>query len=433
MKKYLFIYDAATDGNEIIIKVQPLYCAWGGDEFLPVVDKEYIPNKGDKLYFLPGVNIPRVKLKDLSLEYGIKTVRNIEDATHVFRGKNTRDKIVSSHWYYKIPTSALRAIIEDSECNMDDYYKENLREALEHYTEDIVIVNYADASVLRNNNVPVLRRHIQASMLGSSNTYYTIDDDHKDLFPDILSLELYDESKLLKYINGNDAATIDESMFLQISDMFESSDRDNHILAMEIMANCNYMESLLFIEMLFERYAYKMSECHTKNHVNFKSLLSFLGKNKNYMSTSIDEMTTSLINKEVFDLDKVNLIMKYYGKEIAEKGGTQYFEVKSVTLSEEAAKLLNTNYVHEIIPDFIPEGVEQVEIQEPTVYPVNEAEHEELLGEDIETALSRIERNQLKSELIAIEEELSAPQGSLDEESNNNQIEEKDDNGFEWF
>ena len=432
MKTYLFIYDADADDKELIIKVEPLYCA-NDEKSLNIHDKDYVPTKGDKLYFLPGVNIPRVKLKDLSLQYGIKTVRDINQATHIFAGKNTKDKISNSHWYYTIETSVIKSILEDPETIMDDYYKENLQQALEFYTEDTIVISYGTASEFRNSELPVLQRYIKSDMLRYSKTFYTVDDDHKDLFPGILSLDIYNESKLLKYINGEDAATIDEEMYLQISDMFKSSDRDNHILAMEIMANCNYMESLLFIEMLFKEYYNKISDCHTKNHVNFKSLISFLGKNKNYLSTSIDEIVNSLINKDVLDIEKVNVIMKYYGEEIANQGGTQHFEIKSVTLCEDTAKLLNTNYVHETFPDYVPESVEQEEIQEPTVYPVNEAEHEELLGEDIETALSRIERNELKSELITLEEELSAPQGSLEDESNNNQIEEKDDNGFEWF
>ena len=432
MKTYLFIYDADADDKELIIKVEPLYCA-NDEKSLNIHDKDYVPTKGDKLYFLPGVNIPRVKLKDLSLQYGIKTVRDINQATHIFAGKNTKDKISNSHWYYTIETSVIKSILEDPETIMDDYYKENLQQALEFYTEDTIVISYGTASEFRNSELPVLQRYIKSDMLRYSKTFYTVDDDHKDLFPEILSLDIYNESKLLKYINGEDAATIDEEMYLQISDMFKSSDRDNHILAMEIMANCNYMESLLFIEMLFKEYYNKISDCHTKNHVNFKSLISFLGKNKNYLSTSIDEIVNSLINKDVLDIEKVNVIMKYYGEEIANQGGTSHFEIKSVTLCEDTAKLLNTNYVHETFPDYVPEGVEQEEIQEPTVYPVNEAEHEELLGEDIETALSRIERNELKSELITLEEELSAPQGSLEEQSNNNQIEEKDDNGFEWF
>jgi len=439
MKTYLFIYDVEVDSTELIMKVQPLYCANDKVDFLPINDKDYTPTKGDKLYFLPGVNIPRVKLKDLSLQHGIKTVRDINQATHVFCSKNTKDKLVTSHWYYSMPTQKFRDLLADADDMMDEYYKENLREALEHYTEDVVIVDYTSASELRNAELSVIQKHIGNGGLRSSSVYYTVDDDHKDLFPGILSLDLFNESKLLKHINGDDAATIDETMFNQICDMFKSSDSDNHILAMEIMANCNYMESLLFIEMLFEKYSNQMANCHTKNHVNFKSLISFLGKNKNYMGTSIDDVMKSLINKDVLDLEKIDMVMKYYGKEIAEYGGNDFFEVKSITLNENTAKLLNTNYVHEIIPDFVPEVPEVVE----EVVDLNSLDNMtanlddiEITDEDIEIAINRIERNELKEKLIASDEEQPLSESELnkpEDESNNNQIKEDDGDGFEWF
>jgi len=448
MKTYLHIFDIEADDNELIIKVQPLYCANDSTNPLTVCDKDYDPTKGDKLYFLPGVNIPRVKLKDLSLQHGIKTVRDIDQATHVFVGKNTKDKIVNGHWYYTIKTNALRSILDDTDTVMDDYYRENLTQALEFYNEEEVIVDYHSATELRNSELPFIKRYMTGNLSRSSTIFYTVDDDHKDLFPGILSLELYDESKLLKHINGDDAATIDDTMFNQICDMFNSSDQDNHILAMEIMANCNYIDSLIYIEMLFEKYAHQMSNCHTRNHVNFKSLLSFLGKKKTYMSTSIDDVVKSLINKGVFDIDKVNVIMKYYGEAIANQGGTDFFEVKSLTLSEEAAKLLNTNYVHQTFPDYMPEGgVEVPEIhgdlvdlnslEDNTPGVAGVADDIEISDEDIETVFTRIERNELKSQLIELEKEEQDPEIETNkgpiEESNNNQIEEKDDDGFEWF
>jgi len=448
MKTYLKISDIEADDNELIIKVEPIYCANQSDNPIGASDKDYTPSKGDKLYFLPGVNIPRVKLKDLSLQHGIKTVRDIDQATHVFVGKNTKDKIVTGQWYYTMNTSALRAILNDPELVMDDYYKENLDQALEFYTETEVIVDYHSASELRNSELPFVKRYMIKNVSGSSSVFYTVDDEYTDLFPDILSLELYDESKLLKHINGDDAATIDETMFNQISDMFKSSDSDNHILAMEIMANCNYIDSLLYIEMLFEKYDNQMSNCHTRNHVNFKSLLSFLGKKKTYMHTDIDDIVKSLINKEVFDIEKVNVIMKYYGERIAARGGTDFFEVKSLTLSEEAAKLLNTNYVHQTFPDYTPEGGIEVPEIHGDLADLNSLDNNspgvarvandiEISDEDIEDAFTRIERNELKSELIALEEEKQGPEIETNEgpieETNNNQTTQTKDDDFEWF
>lgn len=440
--------------NELIIKVEPLYCADSNTNIVTATDKDYTPSKGDKLYFLPGVNIPRVKLKDLSLQHGIKTVRNINDATHIFAGKNTKDKMMSRAWYYTINTSAVRAILNDPELVMDDYYKENLTQALEFYTEDVVIIDYSAAGQLRNSELAAVKRYTYNSISRNSSTYYSVDDDHTDLFPDILTLDIYDESKLIKHINGEDAATIDATMFNQISDMFKSSDGDNHVLAMEIMANCNYIDSLLYLEMLFKDHANKMYNCHTKNHVNFKSLLSYLGNSKSNMDTSVDDIMKSLINKDVLDTDKIDVLMKHYSDELGRRGNSTFFRVKSITVNEETLQLLNTNYVYNELPDFVPEGgVEVPEIHgdlvdlntlSPGMAEVadvcNESAQEvELTDEDIEDAFTNIVRNELKSELIALEEqdEVSGLETNKEpepeEEIDNNQTTQTKDDDFEWF
>ena len=440
MKTYLHIYEVDAMDNELIIKVEPLYCADDKADIITATDKDYTPSKGDKLYFLPGVNIPRVKLKDLSLQHGIKTTRNINDATHIFVGKNTKDKITSGAWYYSINTSALRGILLDPELVMDDYYKENLTQALEFYTEDVVILDYSAAGQLRNSELPFVKRYSYSNVSRHSSVYYSVDSDHTDLFPDILTLDIYDESKLIKHINGEDAATIDETMFNQISDMFKSSDSDNHVLAMEIMANCNYIDSLLYIEMLFKDHAGKMYNCHTKNHVNFKSLLSYLGKSKSNMDTSVDDIMEALVNKDVLDTDKIDVLMKHYSDELGRRGNSTFFKVKSITVDEETLQLLNTNYVYEELPDFVPEGGVEIAELHGDLADLNSLEDNspgvarvandiEISDEDIEDAFTNIVRNELKSELIALEEEEQDPE----EETDNNQTTQTKDDDFEWF
>ena len=442
MKTYLLIDVESSNSSELIIKIEPLYCADDNTEtVMTIKDDNYSPSKGDKLYFLPGVSVPRIKLKNLSLQYGIKTVRDIDQATHVFASKNTKDKITSRNWYYSMQTSDLQEIYDNSENVIDGYYREKIRNALEFYTEDIVLMTSSSASEIRNSQIDVISN--LNDPLRNSNIFHCVDSDYTNLFPKITTLDIFNESKLLKYINGDDATVIDEVIFTQISQMFESSDEDNHTIAMEIMANSDYVDSLLYIEMLFEKHSNKIYSSHTKNHVNFKSLISFLGKDRSYINTSIDDIVESLIAKDVFDLEKVDVIMKYYSQDIADCGGTTYFEVKSITLNEEAAKLLNTNYVHETFPDFIPEGEIQVDVPEihgnlnDLMYSVENTQelvaisndNIEISDEDIEDAFTRIEGKELKSELIALEKSIE----ELEEESNNNQITETNGDDFEWF
>jgi hypothetical protein len=118
--------------------------------------------------------------------------------------------------------------------------------------------------------------------------------------------------------------------------------------------------------------------------------------------------------------------------------------------------LLNKNYVYKNIEDFVPEG--QVEdfpelhanLEDLNSMPgvagvatgVDGVENDiEISDDDIETALLRIERNELKSELIELEQlenvsksELNEIPGTPAEELNTNPTEEKNDtDDFEWF
>jgi hypothetical protein len=236
---------------------------------------------------------------------------------------------------------------------------------------------------------------------------------------------------------------------------------------MEIMANSNYIDSLLYLEMLFIEYSGAMYHCHTKKHVNFKSLLGYLNKDS-YMSTNIDDIMTSLIDKGVLDTEKINVIMDRYAHEIEKHGSTNFFKVKSVTVNEETLALLNTNYVYNKLEDFAPEGQVEEEVVElhanledlnsmPGVAGVatgvDGVESDlEITDEDIEAAFTNIVRDELKSELIELEEEKEFPEdesvfteaedyalGEIisnlaeESESNNNQKEQDATDDFEWF
>ena len=90
------------------------------------------------------------------------------------------------------------------------------------------------------------------------------------------NVTLCDEKDLLENLNGDDALVIGETEFEQLRQMFLSSDSDNHVLAMEIMANSNYSQSIFYLLRLFKDYNRKISDQRSRNHVNFKSLVSIM-------------------------------------------------------------------------------------------------------------------------------------------------------------
>jgi hypothetical protein len=343
---------------------------------IKIHDKEYKPKIGDKLYFLPGVNIPRVKLKDLMVTYNISSVRNINDANVVFGGKNTNGKLVDSSWEYSLQTVDFKECIEALKPSIDSYYYDKLATALEFYTKEFVVMSWHTYRFFINDGLWDYKNYVQnpgaVAKAGGHNGYFNIVDScHKDMLATAMAIEVISEASLISQLNGDDAVTINYEVFEKLSNMFKSSDADNYVLAMEIMANSNYAESLLYLEILFKEYGSVMQQNPTKNHVNFKSLLSYLNKSRYNFDSNINTIVQSLIDKQLLTIESLQILMERYSSEVTSSGNKAFFKVKSITLTEELMQQLNTNFVYEVRKDYIP-----IEIEESIVFPPEEEEKE---------------------------------------------------------
>lgn len=373
---YLYLdFDYSVENNrltEIDIKIETTNYFDPSIDTFNINQNGYTPMKGDKLYFLPGVNIPRIKLKDLATKFGIRTVRDVSEANVIFGSSKTKDKMTGYTWKYKIPTTIVQLFFETYKNDMDDYQYSKLENALEFYTEEYILTDWSTARTFTDNDLPQWNSYSQQpqflsfneSRNTSSEHVHEVNKDYIHLYDLIKGKEIIDESCLLDQLNGDDAVIIDADMFTQLSTMFNSSDDDNHILAMEIMANSKYKESLLYIEMIFKNHAYTIGQSNTKNHVNFKSLLSYLNKNNRYIDTSLDDIMDSLISKKVLTKDKVDILLENYGEEIKNRGDSTYFKVQTITVNEDTLSLLNENYNYKVIEDYEPSIVNNLEEEE---------------------------------------------------------------------
>ena len=370
---YLYLdFDYSVENNrltEVDIKIETTNYFDPSIDTFNINQNGYTPMKGDKLYFLPGVNIPRIKLKDLATKFGIRTVRDVSEANVIFGSSKTKDKMTGYTWKYKIPTTIVQLFFETYKNDMDDYQYSKLENALEFYTEEYILTDWSTARNFTDNDLPQWNSYSQQpqflsfneSRNTSSEHVHEVNKDYIHLYDLIKGREIIDESCLLDQLNGDDAVIIDADMFTQLSTMFNSSDDDNHILAMEIMANSKYKESLLYIEMIFKNHAYTIGQSNTKNHVNFKSLLSYLSKNNRYIDTSLDDIMDSLISKKVLTKDKVDILLENYGEEIKNRGDSTYFKVQTITVNEDTLSLLNENYNYKVIEDYEPSIVNNLE------------------------------------------------------------------------
>ena len=337
------------------------------------IKKEYSPSPGDVLYIGVGCNIPRIKLRDLLLDNYAKTTNDITKATHIFVD-TTFQKMIKSTWLNTVSKKQLGQFVELlAEEHLDPDEVENITDLIKDLPDDEQInicngtkyhIENRSCSLFNGVNKVITNPNSRSSYMNY------VDLEHEDNWRHIMSNldKVYDYKCLISHISADDSITITEEVFQQLCNMFESEDQDNHILAMEIMANCNYIESLMYIEILFTDYGRKINDCNTKRHVNFKSLVDFLDKNLNYLgNTSSHDIIDSLIEKNVVTLDALKYILNRYTDDFYHD--TEHFQVKQLTLSDKLAKILNVNYIKTLKEDYVPEVIEEQIEEEKEVKP----------------------------------------------------------------
>jgi hypothetical protein len=403
--------------------------ALSNNDYFNIDTSGYTPKAGDKIYFMPGVNVPRVKLKDLILKDGIKVVRNPDEANIIISATDTIPKISSRFWSHPLPVSILKFYVEKMNDVLDHKYIEDITSALEFYTKDTVLCDWATLRNISDSDLPMYQDLIKLPEYDtlsalSGDYFYKIDEDYKELYDKVKNTKHIHETCLLEILNGPDAVVIDAEMYEQLKQMLASSDNDNHVLAMEIMANCKYKESILHLEMLFFLYADTMYSKSSRNHVNFKSLLSYLEKT-NSMHTKIDDIVKSLKAKNVLDKDKIDVLLKELGHFITSEIESKYklFKVKQLTLHEDILEKLGGYYAYDSVVLNEPENI----LPEAPV-------EENIIIEDIESLITTEEVNEPEIELIELESKEDLEPVKEQVLSNNNQITNTNDtDGFEWF
>ena len=408
-----------------------------------LIKTPYNPSKGDKIYFLPGVSVPRVKFKNVCVEYGIKTIRDVDQANVIFASKKSLIDMSTYEWRYQCKTKSFKDLIAKYESNIDGHDLEKIKSALEFYDNEFIAIDY-------NLNDWIKKLNSNNDSFNYSNKLHIIKEECVDIFNSLKNKQIFDESCVINVLNGEDATEINEDMYNHLAEMFKSSDTDNHVLAMEIMANSKYVESLIYIEILFYKYSRIISEKHTKKHVNFKSLISYLGKDKTYLDTNIDDIAKSLIDKDQFTEDNINIIMNHCSDVVKHGGGTNCFSVKTVTLHSDYAHCLNKNYEYEVQADYVAtidetvmeEIIPEVKLEEviPESEFATEDNFEEASEKETSHMLYEVDNEDIEVSLTLEEEEddievleLEPVSEMSESEPNNNQIETNDTPDFEWF
>jgi len=368
---------------------------------------------------MKGVTVPRVKLKELAVKYKIRTTTDIDAATVVVGSSNASDKLVKSGWFYTCCKFKFKAFIDYAKEQgvMDEYYYDNINDILEPQLMDInvqfLLTDWRTSRLLSNNleipsELETIFKEVDNNMGPNysvlkkvgSDYFWTISEDNLNFLNSVTGKKIIEQNGLLEVINGDDCTTIDEDTYQNLRNMFNSSDSDNHLMAMEIMSNCNYKDSMLYLALLFyHHYDSQMYYVKAKNHVNFKSLKNYMGIDRHF-HTHVDGVLEILQNNNCLDKNALRVIvMDEFRDYFSNNGSSNYIEPTGFGLRTDKSEELNLKWTDKDPSEDTVDSTEENIDTEDTV--------DELVEEEVLEAAALVPEENVEAKVVTAIEETS--------------------------
>ena len=238
---------------------------------------------GDKLYFFPGCSVPRFKVR----EKWACTIKP-SNATAAFVSDNMEGSDSTFYFYPKarpIEVHNIKYWIHDLVDNklanrFENFIKYNNVDQV-YLTKKLYYENSHYTSF--HTHGTCIAEHIRS--LGLDSVYqfkwqwteqkYQVIGINPGSDVSNMTCDIYHESDLLKILN-EDQFVIDEKKYDELRAFGNSDDDENLILMMELMSNCHFEKSLVHLVYLLKEFGANIQSKKESQHVNFKSLLTFL-------------------------------------------------------------------------------------------------------------------------------------------------------------
>jgi hypothetical protein len=294
------------------------------------IQKEYIPKKGDKLFFLPGCTIPRFKMKKFCEQYGTAMVKYQTSATALFIGADSLQELIRSAPSYTISKSTVLPYFERFDHEIAERIKSTDSDKVYMSGENVV-------NALRDlyNQAPSWSPTYDYNAIMFNNLHAL------DTFVNIRDSEnIYNQADIARKLNSG--AEMTKEQYESIQRLLESTDTSNHKVAVEIMSNCDFERSAGFLLLLISKHGETIHYCPTSGHVNFKSLKKFF--NIKYTSAlQFPGVVQILLDKKLMNQENLDLLLPLVTENIKNTVGINHFIPSSFTYSDEIYKGLEEN------------------------------------------------------------------------------------------
>ena len=278
----------------------------------------------DKVFIMPGVTLPRYKIRETGKQIGFDIVRSLSKATKViYCKKQIIDEMVKKQSCMGIEIKYLKLLFD--QYNMDT-------SELENTTNTDIIIDYEVYYALKT-----LYNNIFASDDIDSSHFYTYsytDSVYETLINELLSgtKVVISDKDVLKQCNGS--KPLDAESYKRLVSMFKTS--QNQEIAMELLCNCDYDQSMVYILKLLSQFNFRSMP--GTNHINYKSFRQYMnthwGIDPNYYSGNIVDIISRLADNGKLKRE----YLKEFKDEILENvqlyGNNSVFTVGSIQMNE---------------------------------------------------------------------------------------------------
>jgi hypothetical protein len=299
-------------------KKKYLHYRWHENEYMKVFKQATADKKLDltnvkTIYFAPKCSIPRDKAKPFLEEKKIKTVRDRDAADIIIAGSDSMEAGLDTKHMYYIKTSDVKPFADGFRIGGNVH---NLVAQLANYTGKYVIIDRSTITPFYVSNYTNPTKNMYGSVLHGRS--FQSGDYYGDYITTVLDDFLLNSSNLSNvysqeaFNNLIGDTVIDRDGFESLRTMLNSADKDNHLVAMTIMAGCNYEKSFVYLALLLEEFGRNAIYNHKyRNTVAFKSLTNWLGYNKYrwdkdaILDVSIEK---ELLTQELLDTVKASVL-----------------------------------------------------------------------------------------------------------------------------
>ena len=328
------------------------------------VQNTWTPKSNEKCYFLPGCTVPRFKVREkhsctIKPEYATSVFMNIK---HLDESDNTWsiiddlcrvpkqimiDFIEFAYGPTHVHTVKLKALTKNYE---DVYMPANTCSSLWTETPDITGKKGKGLKDFRPEGMEAIdsNRYYHYAYFEEAKLYVP----YKENIIDKITCDFYSQDELINQVNkGN--VVIDGQKYIELCAMADSSDEENLILVMEIMANCDIQKSFIYLLLLLHKFGSQFYYTKEINHVNFKGLLSFLGIAKREIQYTIPLETFTETMKTHNQFNRINVITltQLYA-------GSDYYP----STHFENGPVLKQDVIKDMDDDFIVADYDEIEI-----------------------------------------------------------------------